>query len=127
MMNKNELVLEMVFGDENTIFKNFDVHTTEEEEFLKENQGFVNLSTFGFAYEWEDAVDYNKSKACIKDGKLHIFVHGLPDYLNRNKIKDYFKKTLYAYIEEEYGEFFETLPNCPICMVVESNSTIKIV
>ena len=126
-MSKEESVLEMVFGNKNTIFKKFNINFIEEERFLEENQGFVNLSNIGFANEWDDYVDYNKSKACIKDGKLHIFVHGLPDYLNKDKIKKYFKKILDHYIKEEYGEFFETLPGWPICMIVESNSTIKTV
>lgn len=126
-MNRDESVFEMVFGNKNTIFKKFIIHSIEEEKYLKATDGFVNLTSEGFADEWKYEVDYNNSKACIKDGKLHIFVYGLPDYLNKSKIKKYFKETLDQYIEQEYGEFFETLPGWPICMTVESNSLIKTV
>jgi hypothetical protein len=125
-MKDQQDVLEMVFGNKDTIFKGFNT-SIQEEKFLQENNGFVNLCSIGFAYEWSDYVDYNKSKACIKDGKLHIFVHGLPDFLDKSKVEEYFKKTLDHFIKEEYGEFFETLPGCPICMIIESESVEKIV
>ena len=89
------------------------------------NEGKVKLTSIGFAEEWSDAVDYEKSYAFIENGKLHVVVYGLSS--DRDSVESYFRKTLDSYIDREYGEFFETEPGCPICMIVMKNGTKKIV
>ena len=122
----NKLI--MTFGNSKTLYKNFDTDGYPEDlEFLKNNNNKVNLSTIGFASEWEDYVNYSKSNAYIKDNKLYVEVYGLPDFINTSTVKTYYSKVLDQYIEEEYGEFFETDPGCPICMIVEHNGNNVIV
>jgi hypothetical protein len=116
---------EMMFGDESTIFKGFDTQYEEDKNYLDENEGKVKLNSIGFAEEWSDAVDYEKSYAFIENGKLHVVVYGLSS--DRDSVESYFRKTLDSYIDREYGEFFETEPGCPICMIVMKNGTKKIV
>ena len=111
--------LTMVFGDDNTVFKKFDDEHSEYTDFLNKHNGKVNLTYDGFAEEWEDWVDFNKSYAYIDNGKLYVVVYGLPEHLNRRLIVQYFGNTLEHYIKQGYGELFETEPGCPICMIVE--------
>lgn len=114
--------IEMVFGDENTIFKNFDVDEyPEHEEYLNENDGKVGLTYVAFACEWAELVDYDESYGYIDNGKLYVIVYGIPEHINEEAVKKYYSKTLEQYIEEEFGEFFETEPHCSICMIVERN------
>jgi hypothetical protein len=47
-MKDQQDVLEMVFGNKDTIFKGFNT-SIQEEKFLQENNGFVNLCSIGFA------------------------------------------------------------------------------
>jgi hypothetical protein len=116
---------EMMFGDESTIFKGFDTQYEEDKIYLDENEGKVKLTSTGFAEEWSDAIDYEKSYAFIENGKLYVVVYGLSSYTD--SVESYFRKTLDSYIDREYGEFFETEPGCPICMIVMKNGTKKIV
>lgn len=120
----NELI--MSFGDSETIFSGFDA-SEEDKQFLEDNDGRVKLSFIGFAGEWEESVNYDKSYAYIENGKLYVVVFGLPSNLNKDSVKKYFEKTLEHYINSEYGEFFETEPGCPICMKVKRNGKISIV
>jgi hypothetical protein len=119
--------LTMIFGDDNTIFKKFDDEYPEDTDFLKRNDGKVNLSYIGFAEEWSDWVDFEKSYAYIDGGKLYVIVYGLPEQINKKSVEDYFSKTLEQYIKQGYGEFFETEPGCPICMIVERDGKEVIV
>ena len=123
----NEDYLKLVFGDDNTIFKKFTDEYPEDTEFLKNNDGKVKLTTIGFAEEWEELIDYNKSYAYIDNGKLYVVVYGLPKSIDKKSIDDFFEQRLEQYIEEGYGEFFETEPGCPICMVVERDGNEVIV
>lgn len=117
----------MVFGDNDTIFKKFDDEYTEDTDFLEKNEGKVKLTPTGFAEEWSESVDYDKSFAYIDGNKLYVVVYGIPEYINRNTIEKYYERTLEQYIEQGYGEFFETEPGCPICMIVERNGKEVIV
>ena len=119
--------LTMVFGDDNTVFKKFNDEYTEDIDFLNKHNGKVNLSYIGFAEEWSDWVDFDKSYAYIDNGKLYVVVYGLPDHLNKKSVEKYFGKTIEQYIKQGYGEFFETEPGCPICMVVERDGKEVIV
>lgn len=130
--------IEMVFGDENTIFKEFDVHYEGDDEdmieisftdrlYLDENDGKARLTDTGFPIEWSRYVDYDKSYAFIKEGKLHVIVYGLPSYINKVQVEEYYQRCLDSYIDREYGEFFETEPGCPLCMVVIKNGKKRIV
>jgi hypothetical protein len=116
-------LLAMVFGDnENTIYKKFDTSEYPEYiDFLNQNDGKVNLTYIGFAEEWSGYVNFDESYAYINGGKLHVIVYGLPNHINKKTVEDYFGKMLEHYIKQGYGEFFETEPGCPICMVVERN------
>ncbi len=111
--------LTMVFGDDNTIFKKFDNEYPEDTDFLNKNNGKVNLDYTGFAEEWSEWVNFEKSYAYIDGGKLYVVVYGLPEHINKKSVEDYFGKTLEQYIKQGYGEFFETNPGNPICMIVE--------
>lgn len=111
--------LTMVFGDDNTVFKKFDDEHSEYTDFLNKHNGKVNLTYDGFAEEWEDWVDFDKSYAYIDNGKLYVVVYGLPEHLNRRLIEKYFGNTLEHYIKQGYGELFNTDSGCPICMIVE--------
>ena len=118
----------MSFGDENTIFKTFDYELSEEEKlFLKESNNKVNLSITGFAEEWEDCVDYDKSYAYLEDGKLNVVVYGIQDHISKQEVVEYFGEVLESYMDRGYGEFFETDPGCPICVVVERDGKEVIV
>jgi len=119
--------LTMIFGDDNTIFKKFDDEYPEDTDFLKRNDDKVNLSYIGFAEEWADWVDFEKSYAYIDGGKLYVIVYGLPEHINKKSVEDYFAETLEQYIKQGYGEFFETEPGCPICMIVERDGKEVIV
>jgi hypothetical protein len=119
--------LTMIFGNDNTIFKKFDDEYPGDIDFLKRNDGKVNLSYIGFAEEWSDWVDFEKSYAYIDDSKLYVVVYGLPENINKKSVEDYFGKTLEQYIKKGYGEFFETEPGCPICMIVVRNGKEVIV
>ena len=66
-------------------------------------------------------IDFEKSYAYIENGKLHVVVYGLPKHINKNEVERYFKETLNQYIRQGYGEFFETYPGHPICMIVDDN------
>ena len=126
----DEKCLSMVFGDENTIFEKFDVDNSypKEVRWLKENDYRVKLrGGNGFATEWRDWVDYDKSEAFIEDGKLHVNVYGIPDHINHEAVSKYFKKELDHRLVVGYGEFFETLPGCPMCVVVKHNGKEVIV
>lgn len=123
----NEDYLKLVFGDDNTIFKKFTDEYPEDIEFLKNNDGKVKLTTIGFAEEWQELIDYNKSYAYIDNGKLYVVVYGLPKSIDKKSIDAFFEQRLEQYIEEGYGEFFETEPGCPICMVVERDGNEVIV
>ena len=118
---------EMMFGDESTIFKGFDTQYEEDKNYLDENEGKVKLTSTGFAEEWSDAIDYEKSYAFIENGKLYVVVYGLSSYTDRDSVESFFRSNLDSYIDREYGEFFETEPGCPICMIVMKNGTKKIV
>lgn len=124
-MEENKLI--MVFGDSNTIFKEFYDLSPEEIDFLDKNNGRVNLSYFGFAEEWSDWVDFDTSYAYIDNGKLYVVVNGLPEHINRKSVEKYFGETLEQYIKQEYGEFFETELGCPVCVVVERDGKKVIV
>ena len=119
--------LEMIFGDESTIFKGFNTEYDEDNNYLSDNNGKVKLTSTGFAEEWSDVIDYEKSYAFIENDKLHVVVYGIPSYIKRELVEDYFRTNLNNYIDKEYGEFFETEPGCPICMIVIKNGTKKIV
>jgi hypothetical protein len=111
--------IKMVFGDDNTIFKKFHDEYPEDTDFLKRNNGKVTLSYDGLASEWEDWVDFENSYAYIDNGKLYVFVYGIPEFINKKTVEDYFGKIIEKNIKEGYGETFETEPGNPICMVVE--------
>ena len=117
----------MTFGDNKTVFKKFDDEDPEDQDFLNKNNGKVNLSYIGFAEEWSDWVDFDESCAYINNGKLYVVVYGLPDHLDKKSVEKYFGKTLEYYIKKGYGEFFETKPGYPICMVVERDGNEVIV
>ena len=118
--------LTMVFGDTNTVFKKFDDVMPEDTDFLNRHNGKVNLSYIGFSEECSDWVDFDRSYAYIDNGKLYVVVYGLPDHLKKS-VEKYFDKTIEQYIKSGYGEFFETEPGCPICMVVERDGKEVIV
>lgn len=111
----------MVFGDDNTVFKKFYDALPEDAVFLNTHNGKVKLGYLGFAEEWSEWVDFERSYAYVENGKLHVVVYGFPDYVNKKNVEAYFGDVLEQYIQEEYGEFFETEPGCPILMVVERN------
>jgi hypothetical protein len=113
--------MEMIFGDQNTIFKKFDDEYAEDAELLADNDGKVKLTEMGFAEEWQELVDYRNSYAYIKEGKLHVVVHGLPEHINKESVEKFFKQNLEHYTQEGDGEFFEVEEGCPIQMVVEHN------
>ena len=125
----SEKCLTMVFGNKNTKYLKFhtDDDFPEDYEWLEMHNHVVNLSGFGFASEWVDWVDDNKSKAYIKGGKLYVEVYGLPDHINHKAVLKYFKRQLEHSLEIGYGEFFEGEPGCPICVVVEYNGREVIV
>jgi len=125
----DEKCLTMVFGDENTIYEKFNTNDDypEDAEWLNKNNHKVNLSGDGFASEWRDWVDYDKSQAFIQDGKLHVNVYGIPDHINHKAVSKSFKGDLDYRLKVGYGEFFETLPGCPICVVVRHNGKEVIV
>jgi hypothetical protein len=124
----NEQPIEMIFGDKNTIFQGFDIDgDTERIEFLEQNGGKVKLCQIGFAEEWEEYIDYNNSYAYIEDGKLYVIVYGIPEYISKDAVINYYKKVMEQYLNQEYGEFFETNPGEPICMNVEYNGKSVIV
>jgi hypothetical protein len=117
----------MTFGDESTVFNGFDTEDKEDKEFLDSNDGKVNLTEMGFAEEWVDSIDFSRSYAFIEDGKLNVVVYGLPSSINKKSVEEYYSRNLNHYIDAEYGEFFETEPGCPICMLVIKNGETKIV
>lgn len=119
--------LTMVFGDDNTVFKKFNDEYPEDTDFLNKNDGKVNLCYIGFAEEWSDWVDFDKSYVYIDNGKLYVVVYGLPDHFNKKSIEKYFGEKIEHYIKQWYGEFFETEPGCPICMIVERDGKEVIV
>ncbi len=127
----NDGKLLMVFGNNlsmcSTYFKKFDDQSQEDKDFLNKNGGKVKLSYIGFAEEWSDYVDFDKSYAYIDSGKLYVAVYGLPDHLNKNSIQKYYEDTLKYYTKKGYGEFFETNPGCPICMIVKNEDGIEVV
>ena len=104
-------LIEMIFGDENTLFLGFDGE-------IEHNR--VKLTTTGFAEEWSETVDYEESFAFIKNNELHVEVCIL-EWIDSDSVKDYFTSTMEQYLTQEYGEFFETQPGCPICVNVEHN------
>lgn len=124
-MDKGKLT--MVFGDDSIVYKNFNCEYPEDNDFLNKNNGKVNLSCIGFAEEWSNLVDFEKSYSYIDNGKLYVVVYGLPEYLNKKSVYEYYGKTLDHYIKQGFGEFFETEPACPICMIVEINGDKVIV
>ena len=126
-------VIEMVFGDKNTVFKEFDDDSEHEEysgfdkSIYDKNDGKVKLTGTGFPDEWREAVDYDKSYAFIKDEKLNVIVYGIPEWINPKSVKKYYESTLEQYIKQGYGEFFELKPHCPLCMIVIRNGEEVIV
>lgn len=113
---QEENVIKMVFGDDKTKFLRFS-DDDYVNDFLLKNNNKVQLSSMGFAEEWEEYVDDN-SYAYINDDKLYVIVYGIPNHFNKNKIIDYFKRDLYSYFKEGYGEFFVTDNYEPITMDV---------
>lgn len=122
-----EECIKMVFGDKFTVFKKFNDEDENDAEFLRDNNNRVKLGSGIFAEEWDECVDYEKSYATIEDGKLIIMVYGIPSFINKQSVINYFKKTLDYRITTGYGEFFETEEGCPICMIVEHNDKEVIV
>lgn len=122
-------IVKMIFGDDKTIFKKFDVDEwfPEHKKTLVDNNGKVALTEIGFASEWEGWVDFDESYAYIDDGKLYVMVYGMPEHINEKSVKAYYNKTIEQYIEDGFGEFFEVAPGCPICMIVERDGVDHIV
>ena len=119
--------LDLVFGDDNLIFKGFDDSYQDDKDYLIRNNYRVRLTEIGFAEKWAELVNYEKSFAYIEGGKLYVTIIGLPKYICRKTVEEFFKHDLDQYIESEYGEFFETEPGYPICMVVYKDGKRRIV
>ena len=113
--------IEMIFGEQDTLYIGFDIDTAEEKEYLENNH--VKLTITGFAEEWVEYVNYDLSYAFISNNKLHVKVYGIPDIFNEKIVIEYYTRTIEQYLITEYGEFFETLPGCPICAIVEYNGS----
>ena len=113
-------MIEIVIGDDTTIFKGFDF---EEDEPVDK----VKLTEMCFASEWRDYIDYDKSFAYIKDGKLCVNIYGIPKHIKEKAIKEFFIRQIEYYLIVGYGEFFEIEEGCPLCMIVLHNGKEVIV
>ncbi len=115
--------LELVFGDENTIYKNFDLGEdySDIEKTLKSNNNRVSVNYGLFSSEYEDYVDFDLSYAYLDKGKLHIVIYGIPNHISHDYVRMDINRTLEQYIKQGYGELFDFTDNSPICIVVERN------
>ena len=115
--------LELVFGDENTIYKNFDLGEdySDIEKTLKSNNNKVSVNYGLFSSEYGDYVDFDLSYTYLDKGKLHIVIYGVPRHISHDYVKMDINRTLEQYIKQGYGELFDITDNSPICVVVERN------
>jgi hypothetical protein len=126
--------LEMVFGDDDLKFKEFVTDDEDDEEFtqwltdtFRKNDNKVFLS-MGFAEEWSEWVDYDRSYAYIKDDKLYVVVYGIPSHINHGSVKKYYEKDLYNEISDpNSGDFFDVEPGSPISFKIEYKGELKII
>ena len=98
-------MIKIKFGDKKNVFS-----------FLDEDNisGKVSLCG-GFAEEWEDYVDYDKSCAYIIDGILYVEIYGIPDYFKEEEIVKFYKEEFDHWTENgEVYEMFEIENYYPI-------------
>lgn len=112
--------IDIVIGDENINFKGYDDYE-DYAEYLELNNNKVKLTQQGFAKEWVDFVDFDESYAHISNGKLYITIYGIPKYINKDKVIEFYKNQINHRLKTGYGEFFETEPGNPICLIVNQN------